>query len=181
MSDYPPLDAHSNQQAADIVRLCLLTGARSGEVMSATWDPFDLDAANWIKPSSHTKQKRVHRVPLSAPARQLLVSLPHRAGHFFPSHGKTGHITTIKKSWAEISRVAELDGVRVHDLRHSYASLLASGGESLLLIGQLLGHTQPQTTARYSHLLDDPLRQATERVGAVVMGGKVASVSEVGR
>lgn len=82
------LDAHGNQQAADIVRLCLLTGARSGEVMSATWDQFDLDAATWVKPSSHTKQKREHRVPLSAPALQLLIGFPHREGFLFPSHGK---------------------------------------------------------------------------------------------
>jgi site-specific recombinase XerD len=60
--------------------------------------------------------------------------------------------------------------VRVHDLRHSYASILASAGLSLPVIGALLGHTQPGTTARYAHLFDDPLRAATERVGAIVSG-----------
>jgi integrase len=65
---------------------------------------------------------------------------------------------------------SDLPGVRLHDLRHTYASLLASSGLSLPVIGALLGHTQPATTARYAHLLDDPLRAATERVGAMISG-----------
>jgi hypothetical protein len=64
---------------------------------------------------------------------------------------------------------------RIHDLRHTYASILASEGLSLPIIGALLGHTQPQTTARYAHLLDDPLRAATEKVGAVVTGDGLPS------
>ena len=69
----------------------------------------------------------------------------------------------------------------MHDLRHTYASVLASAGLSLPIIGALLGHTQPQTTARYAHLLDDPLRAATERVGAIVAGGEGADVVEFGQ
>jgi integrase len=76
----------------------------------------------------------------------------------------------IKGSWAAICKLAQLSGVRVHDLRHTYASVLASAGLSLPVIGALLGHTQPGTTARYAHLFDDPLRAATERVGAIVTG-----------
>ena len=76
-------------------------------------------------------------------------------------------MTEIKKAWAALCRAADLK-VRLHDLRHSHASILASAGYSLPLIGQLLGHTQVATTARYSHLFDDVLRAATERVGAVI-------------
>jgi integrase len=76
----------------------------------------------------------------------------------------------IKGAWRAICQQAGLGGVRVHDLRHSYASILASAGLSLPVIGALLGHTQPGTTARYAHLFDDPLRVATERVGAIVTG-----------
>jgi integrase len=173
------LSVHPNQQAADAIRLLLLTGARRSEVLAATWDQFDLGDGVWIKPSSHTKQKREHRVPLSAPARQLLAKIKAaveqravetgRASPFvFPARTGPGHMIELKTAWATICRVAQLDGVRVHDLRHSYASILASAGLSLPVIGALLGHTQPGTTARYSHLFDDPLRAATERVGAVV-------------
>jgi integrase len=171
------LAAHSSPQAVNAVRLLLLTGARRGEVLGATWDQFDLEAGAWTKPSSHTKQKKEHRVPLSAPALQLLVEMKATAAKrkgepspfLFPARGgDSGHTTEIKKSWAAICKAAQIEGVRVHDLRHTYASVLASAGLSLPVIGALLGHTQPGTTARYSHLFDDPLRAATERVAAVV-------------
>jgi integrase len=85
--------------------------------------------------------------------------------------GKDGKpITDLKRMWAAACRAAELDGVRLHDLRHTYASILASAGASLPTIGALLGHTQPNTTARYSHLFDDPLRQATDHVADVING-----------
>jgi integrase len=86
--------------------------------------------------------------------------------HVFP--GRTGErLVSINKVWDRIASAADLKGVRLHDLRHTYASILASAGLSLPIIGQLLGHTQPATTHRYSHLFDDPLRAATERVGAL--------------
>jgi integrase len=183
------LAAHPSQTAANAVRLLLLTGARRGEVLSATWDQFDLEAGIWIKPSSHTKQKREHRVPLSAPARQLLADVHAAAGrrakergrepsrYVFPARVGDGPMVEIKAGWAGLCRAAKLDGVRVHDLRHTYASMLASAGLSLPVIGALLGHTQPGTTARYAHLFDDPLRAATERVGAIVTGANGSAVS----
>jgi integrase len=166
------LASYPNQMTANAIRLLLLTGARRGEVLAARWDQFDLEAGVWVKPSSHTKQKRLHRVPLSAGARLLLVEIKTSAGSsefLFPSElGTKGHLTEIKKAWASIKLAAGLDGVRTHDLRHSYASILASSGLSLPVIGALLGHTQASTTKRYAHLFDDPLRAAADRVGAVV-------------
>ena len=89
-------------------------------------------------------------------------------------------LTEIKRPWADICKAAELKGVRLHDLRHTYASMLVSSGLSLPIIGALLGHTQVQTTARYAHLADDPLREATKRVGAIVeAAGKGGKSSEV--
>jgi integrase len=73
----------------------------------------------------------------------------------------------MRVTWEAVRDKAELPGLRLHDLRHAYASVLASGGLSLPIIGALLGHTTPTTTARYAHLLDDPLRQATEHVGSL--------------
>jgi len=165
------LAAYPVQTSANAIRLLLLTGARRGEVLAARWDQFDLDTGIWVKPSSHTKQKREHRIPLSAGARLLLVEIKGSAGaseYLFPGAGAAGHLTDIKRAWATIRKLAGLAGVRAHDLRHSYASMLASSGLSLPVIGALLGHTQAGTTQRYSHLFDDPLRAATERVGAIV-------------
>lgn len=191
------LTSLEDQQAANIFRLLLLTGARRGEVMAARWDQFDLEAAVWTKPGSTTKQKTLHRVPLSAPARQLLVQLHEDAKtearetkkplpeYVFPGRGSP-HRVEIKDEWREVCIAADIvttetvlddkgkertvisPSARIHDLRHTYASLLASAGLSLPIIGALLGHSQPATTARYSHLMDDPLRAATERVGSIV-------------
>jgi integrase len=189
------LAKHDDKPAANIIRLLLLTGARRNEVQSAKWADFDLAAGVWTKPGSTTKQKTTHRVPLSAPARQLLAALHCEAerdgrglpDYVFPGKGGRGHRQELKKDWRQLCLAAELVDVetktdskgreqvvvtpnaRLHDLRHTYASVLASAGLSLPIIGALLGHSQPGTTARYSHLMDDPLRQATERVGAIVM------------
>jgi integrase len=161
-----------NQQAADVFRLLLLTGARKGEALSARWDQIDLATGVWTKPHTLTKQKREHAVPLSAPARALLGRLHARGGGspwVFPGRDGRGREDT-KYSWARICKAAGITGLRVHDLRHSYASQVVSAGFSLPVVGALLGHTQPATTARYAHLLDDPLRQATEHVGAIISG-----------
>jgi integrase len=163
--------AHPNQTASNIIRLLLLTGARAGEVLGATWEQLDLDAGVWTKPWHRTKQRREHRTPLSSPARQLLVEMKATAGscpYVFPDVKGTGPLREVRHDWAKICETATLEGVRIHDLRHSFASFLASSGLSLPVIGALLGHSEPSTTARYSHLLDDPLRAATERVGVLV-------------
>jgi integrase len=178
------LAAHPERTSANAVRLLLLTGARKGELLVARWPDIDLAAGAWSKPAATTKTAKLHRVPLSAPALQLLSGMKAEADqenarrerdgftridHVFPgANGKPLH--DIKHFWAAVSRKADLQGVRVHDLRHTFASILASSGLSLPIIGSLLGHTQAATTQRYAHLMDDPLRAATERAGAVIMG-----------
>jgi len=171
------LAKHPDPQAVNIIRLLLLTGARKGELLAATWDQFDLASGVWTKPGAATKQKTEHIIPLSAPARQLLADL-HKArddsGYLFP--GRLGHRQDIKAAWIVICKVAGIKGLRVHDLRHSYASALAGAGFSLPVIGALLGHTQPGTTSRYAHLQDDPLRAATERAGGILSGRPSAAI-----
>ena len=169
------LEHHPSQSVANAIRLLLLTGARRTEVLSATWTMFDLESGLWTKPKENVKQKREHRIPLSVPALSLLVELeasrkshPNPSPYLFPNRSGTGHIPDIKKGWAAIQRRANLPGFRLHDLRHTYASYLASSGYSLPIIGALLGHTQPQTTQRYSHLLDASLRTATDHAGRLL-------------
>ena len=176
------LAAHPERVSATAIKLLMLTGARRTEVLAARWDMFDMNAGVWLKPSSHTKQRKEHRVPLSGPARQLLVDI--RLGaigpYVFPGR-LGGPLRDVKRTWAAVCVKAGIQDCRLHDLRHTYASILAGAGMSLPIIGALLGHTQTQTTARYAHLLDDPLRAATERVGALIggAGDKPAEEDEV--
>lgn len=167
---------HPDRQAADILRMLLLTGARRGEVLSMRWDNIDLGDGIWSKPASSTKQNEDHVVPLSAPARQLLSEIAARqkkkGTYVFPGDGETGHRIEIKRNWKQICCAAGIiKGLRIHDLRHSFASQLASGGASLPLIGALLGHSNPVTTSRYAHLFVDPQRAAVEKVGAIIAAG----------
>jgi integrase len=173
---------YQDKQAANIFRLLLLTGARRSEVLSAKWEHFDLKEGMWTKPAGSTKQKAEHSIPLNAPARQLLASLPKLHDEWlFPGRGGQHHRLNLKNSWSRICKAAGITGLRIHDLRHSYASTLVSAGFSLPVNGALLGHSQPQTTHRYAHLLRDPLLEATERAGAILMpktkaGGRVVTI-----
>jgi integrase len=167
------LAVHPNRACSNAIRLLLLTGARRGEVLSATWDQFNLDAGIWVKPSGHVKQKKEHRVPLSGAVVRLLRDMHlerTQSRYLFPGQGTDRPIQEVKGFWAGVCRKADLNNCRIHDLRHTFASILASSGLSLPVIGALLGHTQPNTTARYSHLFVDPLREATDRVGAALNG-----------
>ena len=168
------LSTHGHRASADAIRLLLLTGARRGEILGATWSQFDLEAGVWTKPAATTKQKKTHRVPLNAAALALLRELKARStsSALFPGRGGNAFQGELKRSWASVCKAAQLEGLRLHDLRHSFASFLASSGLSLPTIGALLGHTQPATTHRYAHLLDSALREATERVGALVSGSR---------
>jgi integrase len=172
------LAEHADTQTANIVRLLLLTGCRKGEALAARWADLNLDAGVWTKPGSTTKQRTDHVTPLSPEtvellsgvrAAQLKASGRRGIGEFvFPGPGGTGHQVDIKKGWASLCKVAKITGLRTHDLRHSFASFLVSGGASLPLIGALLGHSNPTTTARYTHLFDDPLRAAVKKVGGII-------------
>jgi len=168
------LAEHEDQRAANVFRLLLLTGARKHEVLSATFEQFDFDRNVWTKPAATTKQKRDHEVPVGDAALALLKTMrkaaPDDAQFLFPSHGSTGHLTEVKKGWAAITKRAGISGLHVHDLRHSHASFLVSAGYSLPLIGAMLGHSNPTTTHRYAHLLDDPLREAANKVGSIMAG-----------
>jgi integrase len=174
------LDAYRDQHVAAIFRLLLLTGARKGEVLSMQWADLDLPAGKWMKPHTRTKQKERHAVPLSAAAQAVLAELAKdkdEGGFVFPAgRGASGPMRTVEKPWRSICRAAGITGLRTHDLRHDYASRLVSAGVSLHIVGGLLGHKKPSTTARYAHLHDDALRAATEKVGAIVRSAAAAEI-----
>jgi integrase len=162
------LDSYPNQNVSNAFRLLLLSGSRKSEVLTAEWPMFDLQQGLWTKPSAHTKQKTIEHVPLSTAALELLTKMREQSsgeGFLFP--GKNGHLTTLRRPWAEICKAAGLSGVRVHDLRHSFASHLVSSGVSLHVVGGLLGHTRPETTQRYAHIQDEALRTASNKFGSI--------------
>jgi integrase len=177
--------AHSNRGAVNIVRMLLLTGGRVGEVLAMRWEDVDLGAGTWHKRAA-TKQKADHSVPLSAPARALLseVAAEQAKGDtkqvfVFPGrNSSSGHYSDLNFFWKDLRDAAGIPDVRLHDLRHSVASVLASSGISLPIIGELLGHATPAMTSRYAHIFMDAQRAAIERVGAVV---EAAGRSEAGK
>jgi integrase len=160
---------HPNRRCANVIRLLLLTGARRGEAMNARWDQFDLENGIWTKPAATTKQRRLHRVPLSQAAIELLRTIrsgvPADCPWVFPGDIKGNPLSEIQTFWEGVRVKAKLGDTRIHDLRHTFASLLVSGGMTLPMVGRLLGHTQAQTTLRYAHLYDDPLRAGLDQVG----------------
>lgn len=152
--------------AVAAVRLLALTGARAGEILSLRWEHVDLAGGCLRLPTSKTGRKVIH---LNGPALAVLAELAQRGtgnpwviGGAKPSRP----LVNIRKPWHRMRKAAGLPDVRLHDLRHSFASVAIAGGLSLPIIGALLGHTQPTTTARYAHLAADPLRAAAELIGA---------------
>jgi len=159
--------------AADCVRLVMLTGCRPAEALKAEWSEFDKEAGYWIKPSAHTKQRKVHRLPLSPPAIELIDGLrKKRKGKWvFPGDKPGEHLAALWHVWHFVRKKTGLGAdARLYDLRHTFASVGAGGGLGLPIIGRLLGHTQSRTTQRYAHLADDPLREAAEKITTVITG-----------
>jgi integrase len=148
------------------VRLLLLTGARRGEVLGLRWHHVNWERQCLDLPDSKTGPKTVH---LNPPALEVLSTLADRrkdgARWVLPGRETGKPLVGLPHAWQRIRNRAGLDDVRLHDLRHSFASVAAAQHTSLPIIGALLGHTQPSTTARYAHLAADPLKEATTRVG----------------
>ena len=168
--------------AADAVRLIMFTGCRPQEAMLATWGQFDAEPGFWVKPSAHTKQRKTHKLPLSPLALEFVDRMrAHRtkdATWIFPGGVPGQPLAAFHHVWAFVRQRAKLgEDARLYDLRHTFASIGAGGGLSLLLIGRLLGHTQARTTQRYAHLADDPMREAAARIGAVISGAGQAGAS----
>ena len=144
-----------------------LTGARAGEVLGLRWEWVDFDRTCLRLPDSKTGAKVIH---LNPPALALLRELPRHGKnpHVLTGEKIGAHLSDLKKVWRSVRKAAALNDVRLHDLRHSYASMAAGAGFSLPVIGALLGHATPTATARYSHLAADPLKQATTRIGTLI-------------
>ena len=149
--------------AAAGLRLLMLTGCRRNEILTLRWEDVDLEHDELRLRDAKTGARAV---PLSPTARQVLAALPRQPNNpwVISGRGPGARLSNLNAPWEVVRKKAGLEDVRMHDLRHSYASRALSLGESLPMIGKLLGHRKVQTTARYAHLARDSVKAAAERV-----------------
>lgn len=159
--------------------VCLFTGARKMEVLSMKWSDIDIAQGIWRIPQ--TKASRPHLIPLPAPILSLLHMLPRFEGnpHVFPGRKPDRHLVNVSKAWGRLRKRAGIIDVRVHDLRRTLGSWLAGSNASLPLIGKILNHSQPSTTAIYARLHLDPVRAALEANAKhmIEVGGDLPSLT----
>lgn len=172
-----------DSDAVEAIRLLLFTGCRKSEILELRWSEVDL--VRELLVLDDTKTGKSFR-PLNAPAREILSRRPQHATseYVFPGLDPLAPRSEITRAWYRIRQAAGLEKVRLHDLRHTYATVAVGGGSSLVLIGGLLGHTQASTTQRYAHLANDPLSLASERTGAdmaAALGGGETPVTPIMR
>jgi integrase len=148
-------------------QLLLLTGCRLTEVQTMKWG--DVTPTHLVLADSKTGARRI---PLSADAHAILDSLPRTHGNPYVIEGKlpNSFITDLQHPWQRLRATAGLDDVRIHDLRHTYASIAAMSGIDLLTIGKILGHSNYQTTLRYAHLADEGVRAASDKISGMLAG-----------
>ena len=151
--------------ATAAIRLLFMTGCRLREILHLRWTQVDFERGILRLPDTKTGSRHVL---LGGAALAILAGLPRIGPFVFPGQQAEKPRTDLKRPWAAIQSLANLPDVRLHDLRHSYASVGAGSGLGLPILGKLLGHTQPSTTARYAHLADDPLRRASESITAEI-------------
>ncbi len=169
--------------AGAALRLLILTGARLREILGLKWDYVDLERGLLLLPDSKTGRKTI---VLNAPAMKVLADLPRLGVYVIASQSSGAEKETpradLNRPWRVVAKRAGLAGVRLHDLRHTHASIGAGAGLGLPIIGKLLGHLQATTTARYAHLDADPLRRASEQICsklAAAMGRRTITRSEL--
>jgi integrase len=153
--------------AAAALRLLIFTGARLREILGLRWEWVDLERGVLLLPDSKTGKKSI---VLNAPAMKVLAELPRLGAYVIAGQSagtdEEAPRPDLNRPWRAVARRAGLNGVRLHDLRHTHASFGAGAGLGLPIIGKLLGHAHPTTTARYAHLDFDPLRRASEHIGS---------------
>ncbi|MXY33015.1 MAG: site-specific integrase [Boseongicola sp. SB0664_bin_43] len=163
--------------AVAAIRLLLLTGCRKGEILDFLWEEVDLDAGELQLADSKTGRRTVM---LSPEAVAVLARIPRIGGnpHVVPGKVPGMPMYDLNAPWAILRARADLKDVRIHDLRHSYASRALALGESLPMIGRLLGHTNLETSARYAHLAHDSVKDSavrvSESIAADFLGGSTA-------
>jgi integrase len=170
--------ARYTNPAGRVLQLIMVTGCRKSEAMSARWDDIVLegDVPEWNRKAPNLKADEDHTLVLNRVAVQLLhtireetIAANGKLGEFvFCGTGSSQHVVEVRKTWVKVRQDAKIENFRIHDLRHHYASVLASSGVSMVLIGKLLGHRSASSTARYVHLFKNPQLEAANQAGAII-------------
>ncbi|MFZ1935331.1 MAG: site-specific integrase [Thermoguttaceae bacterium] len=175
---FAALASDPNGELRDYFLVCLFVGARKSNVLAMRWEEIDFATGLWRIPTTKSGQPVV--VPLVGPVLRLLEARKQASNGspwVFPSRGRTGHIVEPKSAWKRIIERAGLSDVRPHDLRRSLGSWMAITGSSLPVVGKMLGHSQPTTTAIYARLSTDPVRAAAEAAtSAMLQAGGVKMI-----
>ena len=169
------LDKEEDRSAAGCIALLVFTGARRGEALNARWSDIDLEKRIWTVPLSKNGHPR--HIPLSNEALRVLAGMTRLPGNpfVFPGKGDGRPLEGLRGPWARVKKAAGLDdGVRLHDLRHTFASVLVNHGRSLYEVGQILGHRQLSTTTRYAHLQQESLLDAANTMRLAIEAGRSA-------
>lgn len=163
------LNTHPNKMTCNVMKFLLSTGARLNEALQSKWSHINREKRVWTIPSTNTKSKRLRSVPLNDYALEVLNSLGTEEHIFLFMNFKTGtHLKEIHTGWDNIRKQADLPKLRIHDLRHSYASMLVNGGRTLYEVQQILGHSVPIVTQRYAHLSTKTLLSASDTASAFI-------------
>ena len=163
------LQTDDNRAVCRIIMYLLSTGARLNEALSARWDQVDVERRVWRIPASNSKSKRIRSVPLNDSAIGVLNQLD--TDEYLFINWQTGKpYTTISKVWGRLRKKASLAHLRIHDLRHQYASFLVNDGRTLYEVQQILGHSDPSVTQRYAHLSTKALQDAANSASEVIQG-----------
>jgi len=149
------------------IRLLMFTGCRKSEILTLQWRFIDWERNLLRLPDSKTGAKIV---PIGEPAVDVLTALSREDGepYVFPSPRKGRHLVGLQKVWERVRETAQLPGVRLHDLRHSFASVAVGGGFSLFMVGKILGHRDSRTTEIYAHMADDPLKVVANQTAVLI-------------
>jgi integrase len=173
----------ANPSAVAIIRLLAFTGARKSEISGLRWSEVDIERGYLRLGDSKTGAKVI---PIGAPAREVLASVPAIEGtdFVFPASTGAGHFQGVERVWQKVRTLAGFSTLRLHDLRHSFASVGLARGDALPIIGAILGHADVKTTSRYAHLADDPVRRAADEIAksvqAAFAGRPSADVISIG-
>jgi integrase len=156
------LKTDKNQSVCNIILFLLSTGARLNEALQAKWENIDVERRVWRIPAANSKSGKVRAIPLNDSAVGVLDNLDtkDKFEHVFINKQTGQRYKTIQKVWSRLRKAADLEHIRIHDLRHQYASFLVNNGVTLYTTGQILGHSTPKVTQRYAHLSTATLQDA---------------------
>lgn len=174
----------ANDAAVAIIRLLAFTGARKTEIASLRWSEVDFEKGYLRLGDSKTGAKAI---PIGPPAMKILGSQKriHGTPFVFPAQSGRSHFQGVDKTWCKVRAEADFPFLRLHDLRHSFASTGMARGDGLAVIGAILGHADIKTTSRYAHLADDPVRRSahaiSNTISAALQGRKKAKIVKLPR